>query len=487
MKHSFGKLFRNNMATTVHKAAKEKKAIVVIAAFIGMLSVQSCMKQTLEEYGSTNGSNDISFICKESNGNSNSNDSNSNSNGKENDKVTKTAPTTSLTQPVGLFAYKHHIPNMNTGAQQFAHNHQIKPIGGGYWKSSDNLIWPNEPFVTFFAYYPYSETSSTLSFEAVHRNIIITYSVPTDISKQIDLLTARSEPYVTSQKAIVSLLFNHALTAIQFKTGSQLPSGITIKSISFKNIYFKGEHSLGTKGEHAWTVDQTQKKDFTLTLNYSSDGTAGKDITTPDNTFFLLPQVLPDNAAVEVTMMINGQLKTLKKAINGKTWKQGEKIVYNLSSSKITQETFTLEAVATGSANYDGTGNITYNIKSTKTDGFGHASFVPWTMEFSTDNGNTWSSTKPDFITLTTQENNGGLTAKSYTASFAPQEKTLQTSDIILKAKPVLNNVDLSTVDVKGNAHGKGTTTANCYVIHNPGTYKFPTVYGNSRKNGQNN
>ncbi|MGP1621243.1 MAG: hypothetical protein ACTTGX_02075, partial [Candidatus Cryptobacteroides sp.] len=123
MKYSFDKLFRNNMATTVHKAAKEKKAIVVIAAFIGMLSVQSCMKQTLEEYGSTNGSNDISFICKESNGNSNSNDSNSNSNsngnsnGKENDKVTKTAPTTSLTKPIGLFAYKHHIPNMNTGAQ----------------------------------------------------------------------------------------------------------------------------------------------------------------------------------------------------------------------------------------------------------------------------------------------------------------------------------------------------------------------------------
>ena len=244
---------------------------------------------------------------------------------------------------------------------------------------------------------------------------------------------------------------------------------------------------MGTRGEHAWAVDQTQKKDFTLALNYSSDGTEGKDITTPDNTFFLLPQVLPSDAVLEVTMMINGQLKTLKKAINGKTWKQGEKIVYNLSSSKITQETFTLEAVTTGIANYDGTGNITYNIKSTKTDGFGQSSFVPWTMEFSTDGGNNWTTTKPDFITLTTQENNGDLTAKSYTATFTPQEKTLQTSDIILKAKPVLNNVDLSTVDVKGNAHGKGTTTANCYVIHNPGTYKFPTIYGNAMKNGADN
>ena len=282
-------------------------------------------------------------------------------------------------------------------------------------------------------------------------------------------------------------MFNHALTAIQFKTGSQLPSGITIKSISFKNIYFKGKHSLGTRGEDAWTVDQTQKRGFTLTLNYTSDGTTGKDITTPDNTFFLLPQVLPDEAALEVTMMINGQLKTLKKAINGKTWKQGEKIVYNLSSSKITQETFTLEAVATGTANYDGTGNITYNIKSTKTDRFGQSSFVPWTMEFSTDNGAHWTTNKPDFLTLTTQENNGGTEAKTYTATFAPQVKTLGgTSAEILKAREIKNDLDLSYVDVLGNTMTQ-QSTANCYVIHNPGTYKFPTIYGNAMKNGADN
>ena len=147
MKYSFDKLFRNNMATTIHKAAKERKAksistsaslktLFAAAAVATVLSVQACMKNTIEEYGSTNGSNDISFICKESNGNSNSNcnESNSNNNGKENDKETKTAPTTSLTQPIGLFAYKHEIPNMNTGATQIVHNHQITPIGGGTGK-----------------------------------------------------------------------------------------------------------------------------------------------------------------------------------------------------------------------------------------------------------------------------------------------------------------------------------------------------------------
>ena len=142
MKNPFDKLFRNNMATTVHKAAKEKKAksistsaslqTLFVAAVATVLSIQACMKQTIEEYGSMNGSNDISFICKESNGNSKSE---SNNNGNDNGKETKTAPTTSLTQPIGLFAYKHNMPQLNSSATQIAHNHQIKPIGGGTGKA----------------------------------------------------------------------------------------------------------------------------------------------------------------------------------------------------------------------------------------------------------------------------------------------------------------------------------------------------------------
>ena len=132
MKYSFDKLFRNNMATTVHKAAKERKAksisasaslqTLFVAAVAMVFSIQACMKNTLEEYGSKNGSNDISFICKENN---------SNGNGNDNGKETKTAPTTSLTQPIGLFAYKHSTPQMNAWVEQMINNHVITPIGGG--------------------------------------------------------------------------------------------------------------------------------------------------------------------------------------------------------------------------------------------------------------------------------------------------------------------------------------------------------------------
>ena len=149
------------------------------------------------------------------------------------------------------------------------------------------------------------------------------------------------------------------------------------------------------------------------------------------------------------------------------------------------EATFVLEATVSGEAKYDGSGDLSYTVKSIrKIDN--KEEFLPWTMEFSMDGGQSWTTEKPEFLTLTTKEENGDLTAKTYTATFAAQEKTLQTSDIILKAKPVLSNVDLSMVNIKGEALAN-KNTANCYVIHNPGTYKFPTVYGNSIKNGTTN
>ena len=126
MKNPFDKLFKqsHNKAMKCRKTSGAWNTLLAATSMLAILSLQSCMKQTLEEYGSTNGSNDISFICKESN-----------SNGNDNDKETKTAPTTSLTQPIGLFAYKHNMPQLNSSATQIAHNHQIKPIGGGTGKA----------------------------------------------------------------------------------------------------------------------------------------------------------------------------------------------------------------------------------------------------------------------------------------------------------------------------------------------------------------
>ena len=218
-----------------------------------------------------------------------------------------------------------------------------------------------------------------------------------------------------------------------------------------------------------------------------SDGIADKDITNKTQILFLAPQKFNANSKINITLQDGDKVKTFIISLRDKEWKQGEKYIYYISATKATTKTYILETSVSGAANYDGSGNISYTVKSTKTDGFEQMAFVPWTMEFSTDNGSTWSASKPDFITLTTQSNSGSISGNNYNATFAPQTKTTGSSAEILREREVKNNVDLSMVDVKGNAHNKGTTTANCYVIHNPGTYRFPCIYGNAMKNGQKN
>ena len=141
-----------------------------------------------------------------------------------------------------------------------------------------------------------------------------------------------------------------------------------------------------------------------------------------------------------------------------------------------------METAVTGSAVAYTGGDLTYTVTSFRTNSNGDKEFMPWSMEFSTDGGMSWSKEKPEFLTLTTKEENGDLKAKTYKATFTAQVKILQTSDIILKARPEKNNVDLSMVDIHGEKLAAGQSTANCYVIHNAGTYKFPTVMVTPRK-----
>ena len=54
-----------------------------------------------------------------------------------------------------------------------------------------------------------------------------------------------------------------------------------------------------------------------------------------------------------------------------------------------------------------------------------------------------------------------------------------------LKEAAPAKDVDLSTRDVNGNS--TLMNTANCYMVHARGTYKFPIVYGNAIKNGATN
>ena len=105
-----------------------------------------------------------------------------------------------------------------------------------------------------------------------------------------------------------------------------------------------------------------------------------------------------------------------------------------------------------------------------------------------------WTSTKPSWLTITTQTEDGEPTeflvtttnSTSTTTSKGTGASRTVTGDATLKAASPVSDVDLSMVDNAGTARAS-RTTANCYLVHAPGTYKIPLVYGNAIKNGSTN
>jgi hypothetical protein len=116
------------------------------------------------------------------------------------------------------------------------------------------------------------------------------------------------------------------------------------------------------------------------------------------------------------------------------------------------------------------------------------------TYQYSTNGGSSFSSTKPSWLPVPEiVSGDGEPTMFSVSPDHSKTTSTVIGDPVIsvlasnaLSGKTTLSDVDLSMVDNAGNARAT-RTTANCYLVHNPGTYKIPLVYGNAIVNGETN
>lgn len=115
------------------------------------------------------------------------------------------------------------------------------------------------------------------------------------------------------------------------------------------------------------------------------------------------------------------------------------------------------------------------------------------TFQYSTDGGSSFSSTRPSWLYVPNiVSGEGEPTMFSLSASTIMTTNTVVGDPVTylaseaLSGKTTLSDVDLSMVDNAGNARAT-RTTANCYLVHNPGTYKIPLVYGNAIVDGETN
>ena len=100
-----------------------------------------------------------------------------------------------------------------------------------------------------------------------------------------------------------------------------------------------------------------------------------------------------------------------------------------------------------------------------------------YSLNYSTNGGASWSPTAPPWLTVEDYDN--GTSNKALKITYNSTATAATASNV---GSSTVSNYDLSTHDVNGNVCSM--TTANCYLVHQPGTYKFPIVYGNAYKDG---
>lgn len=358
---------------------------------------------------------------------------------------------------------------------------------GAAWVPNSAYYWPGSGYnIRFFAYAPHNAANVTLSSPTSTGMPSITYTVPPSAENQNDLLVASSGEQSGNHNSDFPLTFYHALTAIRFVTGADVRGG-TVKSVSLRDISNKGVFSFAT---NTWTIEAGSKATFTQNLNKSVTGTTGEDITTAAQTFMMLPQTLPSGSKLEVVFNDGAQDHTLTADIGGSIWDKGKTITYQISTSSINWEYY-LMITPPATYSYAG-GTNKYSVASYKqkkgtgpTAGTSEA--IPWSAEYSTDGGSNWTTVKPSWLTSFTGSDVGSTTVTNYDATVAVQSAvTTSQNTQSLRIATKKNDFDLSTINVATGATVT-RTTANCYVIKAPGTYKFPVVYGNGVKNNLTN
>lgn len=357
------------------------------------------------------------------------------------------------------------------------------------WAPVHNYLWPGNGNLHINAYAPYVSQPQTaggilsIPVPTDKGDLQINYTVPADVAAQQDLMW--STP-CDANASPCELTFNHALTAIRFSAGAEL-APCTIKEISIKGVANSGTLNI-ENGEWSGTTgsaNYTLSPDLTLT---ASEGetyvTAGTPITEGDNTLLLMPQDLGSDASVVLSIDINGTETVLEASLNGEMWGPGKTITYNLSANP-NQEVLVLDVTGDFASTYTGgTDNFAVTSHLIKN---GSTTPVNWIAEFVDDNGNVIE--RPEWIVDMTSAGEGNTDCTTHTTvqnlvfeQISPQSQVLQnTADINTSSGNTPYNLASSTGQVAIE------NTANTYIIHAPGKYSLPLVYGNAIRNGAEN
>lgn len=376
------------------------------------------------------------------------------------------------------------------------------------FKYSPVKYWPNgECKMQFYAYAPYDNSDgNTLNVTTQNNVPVLSYTVPDDPTKHLDLLADKYDiPKDGNLKETVKFELQHLLTKVIVKTDGTLPRGKKIKSISFKNIKNSGTIHIG---EDEWDISSS-----------SSVSTIGTEWRNPNEKpsitgeedeviFMMMPQTLASNTKLSITFV---DAKGVEEIVDAPiyyndedkdVWGMGKTVVYIISKTEVLYEfDVKIDDQSFEKFAYTG-GTSSLNLISYKTtyttggDAIGVVGAVEWNISKieSSDTGldDDWvevsSTLFPEWFSSSASvptSGNGNSTTKVEVVQALPIRKSIG-DDNFADAENI-DNSNGRPYDLSTNGGKSLRSTANCYIVAQPGQYSIPLIYGNAVKDGNDN
>ncbi|MGL6178062.1 MAG: fimbrillin family protein, partial [Tannerellaceae bacterium] len=296
---------------------------------------------------------------------------------------TRGTPVTDIATSYGAYGVFCYIEDQQNKTTHFYMYNEEVSYSGGNWFTDETYYWPGSNYnLKFYAYAPFNNADLVLP-DATDAVAVpkLTYTVPSLVQEQSDLLVAVTDQMSGDLKKQVPLSFKHICTAIRFEAHEQIQSGV-LQKITLKGIHGHGTYDMNA---HTWSVDATTGE-YTVEPRVDTGG-GSSSITSGENTFMMIPQVIEEGATVEVTFKDNltGIAKTFSSTLKGE-WLIGKTVTYKISITPDYELDF-IEEPTPQDAHY-----VIYPIKI-KVD---PALKNGWTLSTSSD----WVTLRTDLTTL---------------------------------------------------------------------------------------
>lgn len=382
----------------------------------------------------------------------------------------------------------------------YIYNNECKRSSNKSFIPSESFFWPGlEQLIRFWGYAPYNHPSISISPADKPGSPAITFSVPEDNSSQFDLMTVMEDGSKAGDGS-QHLVFKHALTAIQFVAANDVREG-SIKKISINGVYSKATSIIGSSIWEDFSNIADFNIEFTPNISTGSSNSE-QQLVGNDNTFFMIPQILPEAAEIVVEFIdITNTTRVLRASIANNEWEPGTIVTYHISTKsilytpkfEINSETYTFPF----SANPQSKDFIFSSYTEVSQVGvFPTYQSEPFELQLVNEDESplVFDDNNPPYITMNLlMQNTSDVTSKpsanilsigAVTKSCLEVKQNSYDDDLGRESSigSFTNPVNLADKDNDGLEN-----TANCYIVSAPGCYKLPIVYGNAIKDGNAN